>query len=70
MTVVMPASFTRAQNGSYMVSNGDRCPLAVVGAAGRITITRAPFATAHSSSEQAHSTEAKEMYGPAKMRSA
>ena len=38
----MPASFTRAQNGSNRASKGLWRPVAVVGAAGRITIMRAP----------------------------
>ncbi len=65
----MPASFRRAQNGSNDSSNGDLCPLSVSGAAGRITITRAPRSRAHSSSDTAQSTSHSEMYGAAKIRS-
>ena len=46
----MPASFTRAQNGSNIGSNGFGGPIAVVGAAVRITMRRAPWSSAHSSS--------------------
>ncbi len=53
-TTVTPASFTRAQNGSNIGSNGERRPNAVVGAAVRMTMSRAPSPSAHSSSSTAH----------------
>ncbi len=67
-TTVMPASFTRAQNGSNIGSAGENRPSGVVGAAGRMTIVRAPLSSANSSSSIADSSTANEMYGAVKMR--
>ena len=64
----MPASLTRAQNGSNIGWLTGRGPDAVVGAAGRITMQRAPRSSAQSSSSQAQFTSAKVMYGAAYMR--
>ena len=65
----MPASFTRAQNGSNSGFPGERGPFTVVAAAGRVTMVRAPRSMAHSSSAHAHSTSTSVKYGAAKMRS-
>ena len=65
----MPASFTRAQNGSKAGSPGVSGPSAVNAAAGRITIVRAPWSSAHSSSCTAQSTSPSEKYGAAKILS-
>ena len=65
----MPASFTRAQNGSNIGSVGGRTPCAVQIADGRMTTVRASWSSAHSSSFTAQSTSHSEMYGALKMRS-
>ena len=48
-----------------MGSPGDRGPLAVWTAAGRMTMVRAPFSRHHSNSLTAMSTSARERYGEA-----
>src|SRR5437899_1534615 len=68
-TSVIPLSSSRDQNGSKRSSNGEHRPVAVVGAAARMTINRAPAPIAHSSSSTAHDGSASDRYGAAKMRS-
>ena len=67
-TTVMPESSTTRQNGSKTGSDGERRPTTVVGAAGRMTTSRAPADSAHSTSRAAQSTSASVTYGAAKMR--
>ena len=68
-TTVMPDSFTRAQNGSKVGSAGGSRSVAVRIGAGRITMVRASFSIAHSSSAMAQSRSQRLMLGLPKMRS-
>src|SRR5665213_4033382 len=52
-TTVIPASLANCQKPSNIGSKGDRRPTVVVGAAGRITMVRAPWSSAQVSSSTA-----------------
>ncbi len=61
----MPDSLNSPQNRSNDSSKGERTPVAVVGAAGRITMLCAPWSRAQLSSSTAQSASARVRYGAA-----